>query len=158
MKRMYKRWYFWAFVVLIVVWLLVQTFFPPAYARVKQLMKVGARAIEREDVKKVMKLLHPEFRTGADIDAGSVELVLERLFRKYERIRVELEKMRVIVEGDEARVYFSAWVEGTIAATMMSDKPVREVDAVEEARAVWHKTEDWVKLINLDYVGLEEGL
>jgi len=155
--KIFKQWYFWVLVGFLVVWILVQTFFPPPQSRVKQLMRSGAKAVERENIGKIMKLLHPDFHAETSIDSDSARLILEKLFRRYERIRVELEKMRVIVEEDEARVYFSAWTEGTVAATMMSGTPVRDAEAVEEARAVWHKTEDGWKLIDLDYVGLEEG-
>ena len=155
--RGFKRWYFWALVAFIVAWVVVQVFFPPARARVRQLMKYGAEAVEREDTDRIMKLLADDFVAETSIDRGTMQLMLDKIFRRYEKIRIKLEKMRVIIDGDEARVYFSAWAEGTLAPTMMEGMPLRKAGAVEEALAVWHKIDEGWKLSKLKYVGLEEG-
>lgn len=155
--KIFKRWHFWALVGFVVVWVLVQTFFPPTTGRIKQLMKAGAKAIEHENVNKIISLLHPEFQAETGMDSEALRPFLAKIFMKYADIRVVIEDMRVDVKNkQELVVYFSAWAEATIAATMTDKLPIRETGATEEAEAVWRKTNKGWKLFELRKTGLED--
>lgn len=154
--KVFKRWHFWVLIGFVAVWVLAQTFFPPATGRIKQLMKAGAKAIEREDVDKIMSLLHPEFQAETGMDKEALRPFLHKVFLKYADIRVVIEDIRVVVKDKEAIAYFSAWAEATLASTMTDKLPIRETGATEEAEAVWRKTDKGWKLFELRKTGLED--
>lgn len=154
--KIFNRWYFWALVAFVAIWVLVQTFFPPAQARIKQLMKSGAKAVEHKSADKIMSLLDPEFQLESGMDKETLRLVLSKLFVKYDNIRIVIDDMRVVVEGEKAEVYFSAWAGATVAATITEKMPVRKAGATEDAVAVWRKGKGGWKLLELNHTGLEE--
>lgn len=88
--------------LLVIAAVAVYLFWPGDEARIKKLIKEGARAIEQEDIDAVMDRVSYNYRDEHGLSYLLLKRTIERQFTRYEDIVVEYENLEVDVKDDEA--------------------------------------------------------
>jgi hypothetical protein len=83
---------------------------PTDTSRIKKLIKRGADAIERKDVKEVMSCVSLTYRDDYGMSYLYLKKGFERLFNAYDSLEVEYENVAVVVDDKRAVAELDVWV------------------------------------------------